>query len=177
MRMKTERAFTMIEMVVAMTMLVVVLMLGSIAFIKSLDSSRSQQKNRAAATRARDAFSQFRTDFANSRADGRAPTTIGSSEELQRGLLHGTPIKRNVGGVNVVLDVRDVIVATQNEFIFRSDAMPKLPGVECVRYLVDPTPPRKLLRQVMPYVPNSATGRGACGASILESTELFQGVS
>jgi prepilin-type N-terminal cleavage/methylation domain-containing protein len=163
---RSDAGFTLIEMIVAMVLVAGLLATVSTMLVKSFGESDRAQAERTVADSTRRTFESFSNDIRSAQTPDRNPAYVGNAEDLGDALLQPTTTKLSMQmpgqpGVTT-LDVRDVVEATNSSFAFRSDAVPAIPGVECVRYWVQPTT-RSFVRSVLRYQPAAAPGAfGTC---------------
>ncbi len=166
-----ERAFTMIEMVIAMVLIAGLLVVVSTVLVRTFGESGRATQQRKAMQNVRNTMSQFGNDLRVARAPDRDPRYVGNGNDLGGALLSNKSLEVTMPGAAAptVLDVRDVIEATSTSFAFRAEVHPT-PGTECIRYAVT-GPGMPLTRTVQSF--NTATRR--CGA-VLESQIMVQAV-
>ncbi|MCB0878234.1 MAG: hypothetical protein KDC46_04555 [Thermoleophilia bacterium] len=141
----------MIEAIVVMVLVGMMLAGAGIMLVRSFSESGSAIQQRQAIEQARTTANQLGNDLRATRSPDRDPRIVGNSNDLAGALFGTSPVKRRMPGENELrtLDVRDVVEATATSLTVRADADPR-PGVECVRYFVDPVS-RSLVRSVLVY--------------------------
>lgn len=171
-RNRSEHAFTLIEMLIAMVLVGGLLIIISTVLVRSFGESGRTQQQRKATQDVRNTMSQFGNDLRIARAPDRDPRYVGNGGDLGAALLSQKQLQVQLpGATSAVLDVRDIIEATSTSFAFRADVHPN-PGSECVRYAVD-GPGQPLVRSVLVY--NSAS-RTCDRARVLATQDLIQAV-
>jgi prepilin-type N-terminal cleavage/methylation domain-containing protein len=171
---RVERAFTLVELIIAMVLMAILLAVFSTVFLRSFVQSNKSNKERVAIESARQTFEQFGRDIRDARSPDRDAQYVGNASDLGGALLNDQQIVLRVPGSPTArtLDVRDVIEATTTSFTFRMDAIKSSAGSECVRYWVRPAD-EAFVRTVTSY----DTATRTCGGAQLEEKVLMERVA
>jgi prepilin-type N-terminal cleavage/methylation domain-containing protein len=139
---REESGFTLLEMLVASVILIAVLSVAGYGIVSSLDSGFHASDVEQATSAASDNLDLLGEDLHQAMARDRR-SDQGLTPDQMKDLIQTYDGFRNTGsGKKPVTDIRDVLVATPDTLIFRSNVIPEAPSqpvvVECVRYYLHP---------------------------------------
>lgn len=156
-----QAGFTAIELIIAMSIGAIVLVgLGTLAVGGFANAQKTESERKAFET-AGNGVSVLADDLARSKAQSRTEDVLANPAELSDALLSAQPIDRRQGGVDVTVDVADILYASGQELRIRYDRDMLRPGGlgtdglnDCVRYYLDTsTAIPRVLREIVLYRP------------------------
>lgn len=147
-----ERAFTLVEMIVAMIVLALVMAVIGTALVATFRGGNKSLNERRAMQQVNQTVTKVRSDVARAKAAGRDEGNFTDTGALSKALLAASPpssiFSRRDGTTGAQIFVDDIVVATPNRLMVRADVLP-LAGTECVEYIGVPvTAPTKVDRVV-----------------------------
>ena len=133
----TERAFTLIELVIAFVLIGLVLGIAVTVIVRGFSSAADTSSTTKARADAAEAAERLGSDVRTARSVGRDGAKIADTADLERAVQTDGPLYDIDGNL---LDWRDVVVAAPNTFTFQSDVVDERAGgtsePECVTWSV-----------------------------------------
>ncbi len=133
-----ERAFTLIELVVAFVLIGLVLGVAVSVVVRGFSGAAESSTTARARAQAAEAAERLGSDVRAARSIGRDGAKVADPVDLQRAVRTDGPLYDLDGNL---LDWRDVVVAAPNRIVFQSDVVDEAPGrasqPECVTWMVD----------------------------------------